>query len=204
MRRILLLAICGAAFAGCGRQPAFEPLEEPPPAVVRDLRRLWQVPEFHLIERSGKLHRRGDFAGKIWVADFFYSTCPGPCPMMTSRLSALQEKLGQRDGVLLVSISVDPGKDTPEVLAQYAERFKASASWLFFTGDKAAIFDLANKGFKLSVTEQTDGSEPITHSTKLALVDQEGWVRGFYEGVGADESDALVADIERLVAERID
>jgi protein SCO1/2 len=198
--RLLTLAFAAALSLGCQRQPAFEQLDGPPP--VRDLRRLWQVPEFSLIERSGKVHRLSDFAGKVWVADFFYTTCPGPCPMMTSRLSALQEKLGQREGVLLVSISVDPEKDTPEVLEEYAQRFKATPSWLFFTGDKAAIYELGNKGFKLSITEQTGGSEPITHSTKLALIDQEGWVRGFYEGVGEDQSDLLVADLERLLAEK--
>ena len=118
--------------------------------------------------------------------------------MMSSRLSALQEKLAATEDVRLVSISTDPAKDTPEVLAKYAERFKAGASWLFFTGEKEAIFELANKGFKLSVTEERNNPEPITHSTKLVLVDRAGFVRGFYEGLGEDHTTRLLADIERL------
>jgi protein SCO1/2 len=113
----------------------------------------------------------------------------------------LQEKLAGKSGVRLISISLDPEKDTPDVLKQYAERFKAGPNWLFLTGDKAATYDLAQKGFKLAVADVRNSPEPITHSTKLVLVDREGWVRGFYEGVGEDQTAALLADIDRLLGE---
>lgn len=170
---------------------------------VPALRPLWPLPDFSLTERSGKEVTLADLKGKVWVADFFYTTCPGPCPMLTSRLSALHEKLGSDPDVRLVSISTDPEKDTPEVLKLYAEKFRASDRWLFLTGDKPRIFDLANKGFKLSVTEDPAASaEPITHSTKLALVDCDGVVRGFYDGLDEEGVDRLLRDVRALVRGR--
>lgn len=197
MRALLLLPLL--ALAGCKKQEPFEILEAPPQAT---LQKLWQIPGFTLTERSGKTMSLADLGGKVWVADFFYTTCPGPCPMMTSRLSALQEKLANKADVRLVSISLDPEKDTPEVLQQYAARFHAGANWLFFTGDKTEIRTLAEKGFKLAVAEERNSPEPIVHSTKLILVDRAGWVRGVYEGIGEDNTAQLVADIERLLTEQ--
>ena len=121
--------------------------------------------------------------------------------MMTSRLSALQEKLGDRPGVRLVSISLDPAKDTPDVLKQYADRFKAGANWLFLTGHEATTHRFARQAFKIAVAEERNSPEPITHGTKLSLVDRTGWVRGLYEGVGEDQSARLLEDIARLEKE---
>jgi protein SCO1/2 len=190
-------------FAGCKKREPFEILTPPPGEATPQaaLHPLWQVPDFTFTERSGRTVTRADLLGKVWVADFFYTTCPGPCPMMTSRLSALQEKLGDRPDVRLVSISLDPAKDTPEVLKQYAERFKAGANWLFLTGDKATTHALAREGFKTAVAEERNSPEPITHGTKLSLIDRAGWVRGLYEGVGEDQTGHLLEDIARLEKE---
>lgn len=177
-------------------------LTPPKGAANAELQRYWELPEFSLTERTGAEFGLADLKGKVWVADFFYSTCPGPCPMLTSRLSEVHQKLASEPNVRLVSITTDPKKDTPEVLQAYAKNFGASERWLFLTGDKEKIFDLAQHGFKLSVTEDPTAAEPITHSTKLVLVDQSGTVRGFYEGVGEDDSDRLVKDIRRLLAEK--
>ena len=196
-RSILVL---GLALSACERRDGPIELISPPPGAgtSAELPKHWTLPEFTLTERSGKTYTLSDLRGTIWIADFFYTTCPGPCPMMSSRLSALQEKFSNVADVRLVSISTDPEKDSPEVLQEYANRFKAGANWLFFTGEKQAIFSLANKGFKLSVTEERNNPEPITHSTKLVLVDRAGVVRGFYEGIGADDSARLVTDVDRL------
>ena len=195
----LLLLALGISFTGCKPRPAFEVVT--PPAGPT-LTKLWEVPDFTLTERTGKSMSRADLAGKVWVADFFYTTCPGPCPMMTSRLSGLQEKLGNQPDVRLVSISLDPEKDTPDVLREYAAKFKAGPDWLFFTGEKAAIRTLSEKGFKLAAVEERNNPEPIIHSTKLVLVDRSGWVRGVYDAIGADQTARIVADIERLLAEK--
>jgi protein SCO1/2 len=192
----LLLAL---AVTGCKRQEPFEILQAPPSPT---LQKYWELPEFALTERSGQPFRRADLLGKVWIADFFYTTCPGPCPMMSSRLSALQEKLTAKPDACLVSISLDPAKDTPEVLQQYATKFHAEKNWLFLTGDKTTIYALAHDGFKLAIAEERNSPEPITHSTKLVLVDRAGWVRGFYEGVGEDQTARLLADIDHLLAEK--
>lgn len=89
-----------------------------------------------------------------------------------------------------LSISSDPEKDQPPVLKKYAEKFNADTRWLFLTGTTKAIFSLANQGFKLSLTRTEGGAEPVTHSTRLVLVDAAGWVRGFYEGVGEEGNEA--------------
>jgi protein SCO1/2 len=100
-----------------------------------------------------------------------------------------------------LSISSNPEKDQPDVLKLYAEKFGADARWRFLTGDKVQVFSVANQGFKMGLTEGSPDGEPVTHSTRLLLVDAEGWVRGFYEGVGEGVDEAstrLVADIETL------
>lgn len=186
---------------GCKKnEEAFEILASSPSPAM--LERHWQIPDFALMERSGRAVSLANLRGKVWVADFFYTSCPGPCPMMSSRLSEIHKRTRQDADVRLVSISTDPAKDTPEVLQEYAKRFGADEKWLFLTGDKAAIYALANKGFKLGVTDEGGtATEPITHSTKLVLVDRNGTVRGFYEGTTVEEAKRLVADIERLLKE---
>ena len=121
---------------------------------------------------------------------------------MTSRLSEIHRATARFDDVRLVSITIDPVKDTPELLQQYASKFGADQRWLFLTSDKASIFRLANSGFKLAVAE-TGGAEnePITHSTKLVLVDKNATVRGFYDGTTPAETKRLLKDIERLRSE---
>ena len=169
---------------------------EPPPGKIKPL------PDFELTERSGKTVRLADLKGKVWIADFMYTTCPGPCPMMSSRLSALQNTLLQHDDVRFVSISTNPAIDTPEVLRGYAEKFHASPDkWLFLTGDKTAIYDLGNKGFLLSVAEQRGGEEPVVHSTRLALVDKSGVIRGYYDTEGEGSAEKLIRDVTTLLRE---
>ncbi|RYD76907.1 MAG: SCO family protein [Verrucomicrobiaceae bacterium] len=189
--------------SGCKRTPdaPFEVLQAPEGA-VQELQPLWAIPDFNLTERSGQTISLADLKGKVWIADFFYTTCPGPCPMMTSRLSDLQKQLGSEEDLRLVSISTDPAKDTPEVLKQYARKFEASDRWLFLTGDKEQIFRLANDGFKLSLVEDPSAEEPITHSTKLVLIDRAGTIRGFYEGIGEEDTTRIVKDARRLLEEK--
>jgi protein SCO1/2 len=194
------VAVILAGLPGCKKQDdAFEVL---PQQASKQLQRYWPLPDFSLIERSGKTINLSDLRGKVWVADFFYTSCPGPCPMMTSRLSQIHKTTRALPDVLLVSISTDPLKDTPTVLGEYAQKFGADDKWLFLTGEKDTIFTLANKGFKLGVTEDpAGGKEPITHSTKLALVDKNSIVRGFYDSANPAEAARLTGDIERLLKE---
>ena len=159
------------------------------------------VPDFKLTERSGKTVTLSDLRGKIWVANFFYAMCPGPCPVVNGRIAALQDELLKNDDVRFVSISTDPDSDTPEVLRQYADRFHASDKWLFLTGDKGQIYKLSNEGFKLTLAGQKDPIQPILHSTKLALVDKSGMIRQYYDAMDDEEMKALAADVKKLLHE---
>ena len=195
-----LAVLAGAVLgtAACERRPAIEVMS---PNVAPDQlqQTFWPLPDFALTERNEQPVTLADLKGKVWIADFFYTACPGPCPMLSSRLSDLQKELGDDDRVRLVSISTDPEKDTPAVLQQYAEKFHASDRWLFLTGSKAAIHELALNGFKLPFEENPGGAEPIIHSTRLILVDQSGTIRGLYEGTAKAGSEQLLRDLRRLL-----
>src|SRR5499427_1749088 len=154
------------------------------------------VPEFTLINQDGKNFGSADLRGRIWIADFVYSTCPGPCPMISSRMSELQKPL-ERTDVHLVSFSVDPAKDTPQVLRGYAERLQAEPGrWDFLTGPRSTIYNLSRNGFKLAVGEEK--GIPI-HSTRMILVDRRGEIRGYYDAVEPDAVTKLVADTTHLL-----
>ena len=186
--------------AACEKRDVIEILQ--PPSTPATLQKYWALPDFTLTGQNGQILRLGNLAGKVWVADFFYSSCPGPCPALTSNLGEVQKALGSAPDVRLVSISVDPEKDTTDVLKAYAERFKAGPDWFFCTGEKDAIYKLAHDGFKLPIAEGPPEGGPITHTTRLILVDKTGTVRGFYEGTTADGVRDLVRDIRRLLEEK--
>jgi protein SCO1/2 len=169
--------------------------EERRSAAIREaLPVLSQVPDFDLVERSERPLRAADLRGKIWVADFMFTYCAGPCPIMSSRMAQLQREIADLKDVVLVSFSVDPERDTPAVLREYAERYGADpARWLFATGDKRTIDMLAVEGFKVGSVEN-----PIYHSTRFILVDREGRIRGYYDSEEPEAVPRLAADIRAL------
>jgi protein SCO1/2 len=178
-----------------------------PPADSSELRRMTIVPPFNLTERSGKNITNHDLAGKIWVADFIYTTCPGPCPLVTASMAKLQDAVAHDPRVQLVSFTVDPETDTPAVLAAYADKFGADPyRWWFLTGPEKPLYALIQNGFYQVVQDNRgqppqDGQFQVTHSTKLVLVDGDGTVRGFYDGVGSDGRADLLRDIKILEKE---
>ena len=160
------------------------------------------VPHFQLVNQEGRPFDSAQLAGKIWIADFIYTTCPGPCPMISTRMSELQKPLEKTD-VHLVSFSVDPEKDTPEVLRGYAEKLRAEPKrWDFLTGPKSAIYDLSHKGFKLAISDGSDEAGIPVHSTRMVLVDRHGEIRGYYEATEADAVTKLLADTSHLLREQ--
>jgi protein SCO1/2 len=163
------------------------------------------LPPFALTERSGRPISRDDLAGQPWVADFIFTRCSGMCPALSARMAELRRQLRERRlNARLVSFSVDPTHDTPEVLRTYASRFGADDDgWLFVTGRRDALYDLIGQGFRLSVAERSadaadDGGELITHSDRFVLVDAEGRIRGYYHGMDADAVPALLRDLAKL------
>jgi protein SCO1/2 len=160
------------------------------------------VPVFQLVNQNGQPFGSAQLVGKIWIADFVYSTCPGPCPMISSRMSELQKPLEKTD-VHLVSFSVDPEKDTPQVLRGYAAKLQADpARWDFLTGPKSAIYKLSHDGFKLAVSDGSEEQGVPVHSTRMVLVDRYGKIRGYYEATEADAVTKLLADTNHLLREQ--
>jgi len=159
------------------------------------------VPDFTLVERDGRTVDRSDFDGQVWVADFIFTNCAGTCPLMTGQMSALQHVIPEE--VLLVSFTVDPARDTPMVLAGYADRHDADPDrWYFLTGSRDELYTLAREGFLLAV-DDTIGTEeePITHSSRFALVDRKGTVRRYYDGTSAEEVAQIPKDVFSLLSE---
>lgn len=158
------------------------------------------VPPFQLTNQNNQPFGSSQLNGKVWIADFIFSSCPGPCPMISSRMSELQKPLAGTD-VHFVSFTVDPEMDTPEVLHKYADKLKADPQhWDFLTGAKTAIYDLSRKGFNLAA-EDNDNHNPI-HSTRMVLVDRHGQIRGYYEALAPDAVTKIVADTKHLLRDQ--
>jgi len=156
------------------------------------------VPEFQLTAQSGQPFDSKVLDGHVWVADFIYTTCTGPCPMMTTHMRQMQNSTLETPDVLLVSITVDPAHDTPPVLEEYARHFKQDPSrWFFLTGDRDKLNDLGVHAFKVN---SVDGS--LTHSTRFVLVDRERRIRGFYTSGEDAFMPQLLHDVRQLEAER--
>lgn len=144
--------------------------------------------------------------GKVWVADFFFASCPGICLDLSKRMSFLHQSARELPGVNFLSISTDEN-DTPEILSEYAKGQNASERWSFVSGKKADVFTLSVQGFKLALAdaEGVDLKEKFIHSSKLVLIDKDGWIRGYYDGIGekqAEEAERLLGDIKRLLSEK--
>jgi protein SCO1/2/putative membrane protein len=158
--------------------------------------------EFRLTERSGRAVGDADLAGRVWVASFIFTHCPLSCPRITSVMKGLQAKLAGTD-VRLVSISVDPDRDTPAALAAYARTFGADADrWWFLTGPKDDLVRLIRERFKLGLSiatesEQQAGAEPITHSDRLVLVDRGNRIVAYFDSNDPARTAALVAEAGR-------
>lgn len=160
------------------------------------------VPAFQFTNQKGEAFGSKNLSGKIWIADFIFTTCPGPCPMMSMRLSELQKPLEKTD-VRLVSFTVDPDKDSPKVLAEYAERMNADPQrWDFLTGPKAAIYTLSHDGFKLGISDGSEETGVPVHSTRMILIDRHGQIRGYYDSTEPDGMTKLLADTRHLLREQ--
>jgi len=144
----LLVALVGV---GLGLRVGFENASR---RAAHDLPRLWEVPDFAFIECSGQSVTRADLLGKVWIASLIFTRCVEECPLVSSHMARLQDVFTAEPDVRLVSITVDPAYDTPEVLTRYAQSFAAQPQrWLFLTGDKATIYRLVREGFRLGLID---------------------------------------------------
>ena len=165
------------------------------------------VPEFKLTERSGKSISRDDLKGKVWVASFVFTRCTGPCPQVTATMARLQSELRLTDtsDLRLVTFTVDPERDTPDDLRDYAKHYSADQDrWLFLTGKEEEIHQLLKDGFKVTAqrSKSAKAGEEFDHSSRLVVVDKRGNIRGIADGARSGSSldpDAdLTASLEKL------
>lgn len=164
----------------------------------------YTVPAFAFTNQYNIEVSDADYAGRIYVADYFFTTCPTICPVMSSQLSRLQAKLlekGLLGTVKLLSHTVDPENDTPEVLRAYAERLNVdSANWNFVTGTQDDLYYQAKYGYYLTALPSDTAAGGFFHSDTFVLVDREGHIRGYYDGTATEEVDQLFSDIQILIS----
>jgi len=158
-----------------------------------------KVPHFDLIDSQNRNISKSDLIEKVWVADFIFTTCDMACPVMTGNMNLIHQEFRANDAVRVVSISVYPEYDTPEVLTQYASQYGANTNrWHFLTGPEESIKNIIKDGFKIG-----DYEDIIFHSEKFALVDKKGNIRGYYNGMDTEEMDKLKKDVKSLLSESI-
>jgi protein SCO1/2 len=162
-----------------------------------------QIPDFSFVNQDSQRVTRQTVAGKIYVADFFFTTCPTICPKMKSQMLRVYEKFKNNDQVVLLSHTIDPEHDSVAVLRDYAERLGVSSSkWQFVTGAKDSIYTIAAQ---YMVSAMEDEKEPggFVHSGAFILVDTNRHVRGIYDGTNPEQVDQLIKDIPLLLAEKM-
>ena len=181
------------------------------PGADERLPTLFEAPDFTLVDQTGDTLRSAELAGQAWVAHFFFTNCQGVCPVTTARVAELRDSLAADgvlgDGVRLVSISVDPARDSVAALHDYAARFGGSppSEWAFLTGaSSASIRRLLQDGFKVMAhasppAADTSGDYQVNHSPRLEMVDREGRVRGVYDATDADAISRVLSDLEALL-----
>ena len=144
----------------------------------------------------------GDFMdGKVWVACYFFTTCPGICPIMIDGMREIQQEFFQEENLRLLSFTVNPEIDNPKVLKQYANiRNVNTKQWNFVTGSKKELYRYARKELNLTATDGDGGLQDFIHSDRLVLIDQENYIRGYYDGTDASEVEQLAIDIKKLLS----
>ncbi len=191
---VLILATLAAIYLRPGGINTGRPAGELPPVY-------YALPDFELIDQSGEAFDKGNLEGKVWVSNFMFTSCPSVCPMLTQRMSIIAGRVAHLSDVHLLSFSVDPEVDTPEVLSGYAAGFGVDhAQWSFLTGDYEVMKGAIEEGFKVSMGGPIDRKDlnSVMHGTRFVLGDGEGNIRGYYD-VETDEGiDLLIHEIQLL------
>ena len=199
---LVMLGLC--AFAVRQQWQKVERIADKP------LPRYRTVPPFTFTERTGQPFDSASLRGKVWLANFFFTACPGPCLVMNGKMQEIQQELEKDKAhrVEMVSFTIAPEMDTPPVLTKYAARFHAETGrWFFLTGDHDAIYHVAHDVFMLPVVKTDPAKkEPdqgdYIHTTKIAVVDPQGVVRGYYDSTDGEVVQKVMTDIGNLLREK--
>jgi protein SCO1/2 len=187
------------------RLPVFNPVDVNPRLVDQSLLHInsnHKIGDFSLINQNGKVITQEDYKDKIYVSDFFFTTCQTICPIMTYNMAKIQKEFSEDDSVMLLSHSVTPEIDSVAVLRDYADRKGVvDAKWNVTTGDKKHIYELARKSYFAVVDEGDGGDQDFIHTENFILVDKKRQIRGYYDGTQDEEMDRLITDIKTLQKE---
>lgn len=168
------------------------------------------VPDYEFTDQNGRTITNQDYNGKVYVVEFFFTSCPSICPVMNQNMIKVQNKFYGNPNLGIASFSINPEYDTPVVLKEYADRYGVTnPNWHFLTGEQEKIHDLANSGFNLYVGEASQEVGGFEHSGLFALIDQQGQIRSrlddngnpiiYYDGLEAEGIQMLIEDIELLL-----
>lgn len=160
------------------------------------------IPEFTFLNQYGEEVSRKDMTGSIYIADFFFTSCPTICPIMKTQMLRVYEVIQDMEDVKILSHSIDPEHDTVELLYDFADRLGVEGrKWQFLTGDKKKIFEVAQKGYIVTAVEDSKEPGGYIHSGAFMLIDKKGRVRGAYDGTKAEDVDRLIRDLPKLRSE---
>lgn len=166
---------------------------------IQHIRKYHTIADFSLTNQNGKTITQADYAGKIYIADFFFTTCPTICPVMTENMVTIQAEIIDDPEVLLLSHSVTPQRDSVAQLKKYAvEKGVIDTKWNLVTGDKKDIYELARKSYLAVKTDGDGGPFDMIHTENFILVDKEKRIRGFYDGTQEADMEKLLEDLNSL------
>ncbi len=193
---VLVLAMVGVISAGLFRphdsRTAGQGYAEPVSLNI-------DAPDFSLIDQDGQTVSKQTLKGRVWIADFIFTSCAGPCQEMTKKMDGIQDKIADKD-IRFISITVDPDRDTPSVLKTYGTEAGAKAGrWSFLTGDKSMVYDTAH-GMMVNVIPGTENT-PLEHSKKFILVDAEGKIRSVVSSEDPELVAKMIKDAEQYAAD---
>ncbi|MDG1350848.1 MAG: SCO family protein [Crocinitomicaceae bacterium] len=173
---------------------------------LRNKGRAHFIADFELTDQNNQQFRSKSINGKIWIVEYFFSTCKGICPIMNAEMKRVQSAYEKDINVVILSLTVDPDNDNPEVLKSYAQTHGAiKGKWFFLTGAKAKLYALARKSFFLlkpaEAKNQGDVGSDFIHTNNFVLIDKNRQIRGYYDGTNPEEVNELIEDIEILKGE---
>ncbi|WP_144604141.1 SCO family protein [Algoriphagus algorifonticola] len=158
------------------------------------------IPEFTFVNQDGENVGRKDMEGKITIVDFFFTSCPSICPVMSKEMERVNDMFREEPRVQIMSISIDPEYDTPEILQEYAQKHNATSDkWQFLSGPVDETYQLARCGFILPALDGMGVPDDFVHSDKFVLVDELGRIRGYYSGTNREDVDLLMLETKVLL-----
>ncbi len=158
------------------------------------------IPDFTFVNQEGKSKGKAQMKGKITIVDFFFTSCPSICPAMSAEMERVNDMFRDEPRVQIMSISIDPEFDTPQILKEYADRhFAEAGKWDFLSGDKDETYQLARCGFVIPAMDGLGVPDDFVHSDKFVLVDEEGRIRGYYSGTNREDVDLLMLETKVLL-----